>query len=91
MYVQPSQHVLSAWIDIDLVVLGNRARMAAGDIEGAMRKVLQMGECGSWPPPNGVWREDGRFIIYDGRHEYMARLALGFDKIFVCWLAEKDV
>lgn len=30
--------------------------------------------------------EDGRFVVCDGRHDYLAALMIGRDKLFVCWL-----
>jgi hypothetical protein len=54
-------------------------------IERAGRKALQLSPCASWPPVYGHWEND-RFVICDGRHEYLARLALGQEKIFVAWL-----
>lgn len=85
IWVQPHEVIRSAWIDIDLVVLGCRDPMAGGDIERAMNKLLQQGQCQSWPPPRGWWREDGRFVLMDGRHEYLASLARGRETLFVAW------
>jgi hypothetical protein len=30
--------------------------------------------------------EDGRFVVCDGRHDYLAALMIGRDKLFVYWL-----
>lgn len=90
MWVQPHQKVLSGWIDIDCCVLGSRQVRAIGDIERKYRHLLQMGECQSWPPISGHWREDGRFAVDDGGHEYIAALALGRRRLYVAWLVTEE-
>lgn len=85
--VRPDQTVMTRWIDIDLCILGNRTRMDFAAIERAGRRLLLQGDCGSWPPVNGQWREDGRFVVHDGRHQYLAELALGRTAVFVAWLS----
>lgn len=89
MLVEPGRVVTTAWISIDRCQLGCRERMDAAAIERAYRKLLQMGECQSWPPIIGFWVGD-RFSVTDGRHEYLALLALGRLKIFVGWLSENQ-
>lgn len=87
MLVEPGQIVKTAWIDIDLVVLGCRDRMAVGDVGDKWREILQRGGGrAAWSPPRGHWREDGRFVVCDGRHETVAALMMGQDKIFVAWV-----
>ena len=49
------------------------------------RRLLSLGECAPWPPIVGHW-EEGRFVVCDGRHDYLAALMIGRDKLFVCWL-----
>lgn len=83
--VQPGQHVRTAWIDINQAVLGSRVRMGTGDVDAALRKLLCLGDRGSWPPPVGHWSGD-RFVVCDGRHEYLASLMLGRERLFVAWL-----
>lgn len=86
MMVQPDQIVKTGWIDIDVCRLGCRDRMDAAAIERAYRKYLQAGDCQVWPPVVGHW--DGeRFTVCDGRHEYLALLALGRTQIFVAWIS----
>lgn len=85
MCVQPSQTVCARWIDIDKCKLGSRAQMAPEAVEKKFRKLLQQGECASWPPIVGHWDGD-RFQVDDGRHEYLASLMLGRAQVFVCWL-----
>jgi hypothetical protein len=86
MNVRPDQVVTTDWIDIDDCKIGNRTRMDAAAIERAYRKYLQAGGCQIWPPIVGHW-EGERFTVCDGRHEYLALLALGRTKIFVAWLS----
>ncbi len=86
MRIAPGERVRSDWIDIDLVVLGCRDRMAVGDVGDKWREILQRGDDAAWPPPRGHWREDGRFVLTDGRHEYIAALMHGREKLFAAWV-----
>jgi hypothetical protein len=86
MCVQPHQLVRTAWVDIDLCRLGFRMPMSPEAVEKKFRRLLNIGECAPWPPVVGHW-EGERFVIDDGRHDYLAALMLGRDKLFVCWLA----
>jgi hypothetical protein len=66
--------------------------MSIGDVKVAYERLLQLGDSAAWPPPNGEWEgEEGnsRFVIFDGRHEYIASQMLGRELILVAWLAEK--
>ena len=85
MCVQPHQLVRTAWVDIDLCRLGFRMPMSPEAVEKKYRRLLNIGDCAPWPPIVGHW-EDGRFIVWDGRHDYLAALMMGRDKLFVCWL-----
>jgi hypothetical protein len=84
--VEPGQRVVTDWVDIDLCVLGCRERMDFVAVERAGRRLLRLGGSMTWPPPVGQWRDDGRFVVLDGRHELLAALALGREKVFVCWV-----
>lgn len=55
-------------------------------VEAKFRRFLNLGDNSAWPPVVGHWSED-RFIVMDGRHEYLAALMIGRTRIFVCWLA----
>ncbi|MFH5926432.1 hypothetical protein [Roseomonas sp. SXEYE001] len=85
--VRPGQIVRTAWVDIDLCRLGNRARMSPEAVEKKYRRLLNLGDCAPWPPVVGHWDAE-RFVVCDGRHDYLASLMIGRDKIFVCWLEE---
>ena len=85
MCVQPNQVVRTAWVDIDLCRLSFRAPMSPESVERKYRRLLNLGDCAPWPPIVGHW-EDGRFVVCDGRHDYVAALMIGRDKLFVCWL-----
>ena len=84
MCVQPSQVVQTAGADIDLCKLGYRVPMSSEAVEKKFRRLLNL-KCAPWPPIVGHW-EGGRFLVDDGRHDYLAALMLGRDKVFVCWL-----
>jgi hypothetical protein len=85
MCVQPHQVVRTAWVDIDLCRLSFRLPMSPEAVEKKYRRLLNLGQCAPWPPIVGHW-EDGRFVVCDGRHDYLAALMIGRDKLFVCWL-----
>ena len=85
MCVQPHQVVRTAWVDIDLCKLGFRLPMSPEAVEKKFRRLLNIGDCAPWPPIVGHW-EDGRFLVDDGRHDYLAALMIGREKLFVCWL-----
>lgn len=85
VFIQPDQFIRTDWIDINLCQLGCRERMDAAAVERSTRRYLQADQGQIWPIIVGHW--DGkRFAIDDGRHEYLALLILGKDKIFVAWL-----
>jgi len=52
------------------------------------RRFLNLGPDSAWPPAVGEWRGD-RFVIIDGRHEYLAALMIGRAELFVCWVEER--
>src|ERR1700744_1104047 len=85
MCIQPYQVVRTGWVDIDLCKLGFRRPMSPEAVEKKYRRLLNIGDCAPWPPVVGHW-EDGRFLVDDGRHDYLAALMMGRDKLFVCWL-----
>jgi hypothetical protein len=85
MCVQPYQTVQTAWVDIDLCKLGCRVPMSPEAVEKRFRRLLNLGDCAPWPPIVGHW-EGERFVVDDGRHDYLAALMLGREKVFVCWL-----
>jgi hypothetical protein len=90
MCVQPHQVVRTAWVDTDLCKLGFRLPMSPEAVEKKFRKLLNIGDCSPWPPIVGHW-EGERFIVDDGRHDYLAALMMGRDKLFVCWLDASSV
>jgi hypothetical protein len=89
MVIQPDEIVVTAWVPVDQCVIGCRDRMDFAAIERAGRRLLQIGRAQTWPPIVGTWEGIGsvtqRFIVLDGRHEFLAALALGREKVFVAW------
>jgi hypothetical protein len=88
MCVQPDQIVRTAWIDIDRCKLGCRVPMSPEAVEKKFRRLLNLGDAAPWPPIVGHWQEE-RFLVDDGRHDYLAALMLGRERLFVCWLGQK--
>ncbi len=87
MCVQPYQVVQTAWVDVDLCKLGCRVPMSPEAVEKKFRRLLNLGECAPWPPIVGHW-EGERFVVDDGRHDFLAALMLGRERVFVCWLQD---
>jgi hypothetical protein len=56
------------------------------EVERAYRRQLEHGESQAFPPPTGWYREDGRFVLTDGRNRYVAALMLGVQHLLVSWL-----
>lgn len=86
MRVPPGHVVMTAWVPAHQVRLACADRMAIGDIERVYRDVLVNGDHASWPCPCGYWEGDA-FVLQDGRHEYLARLAAGWRTLLVAWVA----
>lgn len=86
--VRPDQTVAVDWIDIDRCVLGCRASMSPEAVEKKWRALLQQGDCAAWPPIVGHWEGD-RFVVCDGRHEFVASLMHGRREVLACWLVDR--
>ena len=89
MCVQPHQSVEVRWVHVDRCVLGCRDRMSPEAVGEKYRKLLQQADAACWPPIVGHWL-DGRFVVCDGRHEFLASLMLGREFILVAWLVGKE-
>ena len=85
MCIQPDQLVRSGWIDINCCKVGSHVQMSPEAVEKKWRRLLQQGEAACWPPIVGHW-EGERFVVCDGRHEFIASLMIGRTKIYVAWL-----
>lgn len=83
--VPPGHTIATAYVPVDAVRLACRDRMALGDVDLAYQRRLQMGDHQPFPCPTGRWEGD-RFVIHDGRHEYIATLMLGISHILVAWI-----
>ena len=86
--VPPGHLVQTAYIDVWGVRLACRDRMSVGDVAFAFNKRLRHGA--TFPPPYGFWEKDSagapRFVIVDGRHEYLAAVMIGCEFVLVAWL-----
>ena len=85
--VGPGQSVRTAWVDIDQCRLGFRAPMSPEAVEKKYRRLLCLGDYAAWPPVIGHWQFD-RFVVDDGRHDYLASIMIGRARLFVCWLED---
>lgn len=85
--VPAGQVVVTGYVAVEDVKLACRAPMAVGDVERARARLLHCGRGQPFPCPVGYW-DGGRFVIKDGRHEFVAGLMLGRSHILVAWLAE---
>lgn len=89
MHVTPKQRVETAWVDIWSCQLSNRDRMAVGDVAAKFQRRLALGDAQPWPAITGYWSvADQRFVILDGRHEWVAAVMLGHEKVLVSWIGE---
>jgi hypothetical protein len=84
MSVAPGKKVATGYVHVENISLACRERMSIGDVNSAYQKRLQLGDHQPWPCPRGYW-SDMRFVIEDGRHEYVAALMLGQTHILVAW------
>jgi hypothetical protein len=82
--IPPGHRVSTGYVDVFQCRLACRERMAVGDVDRSYQRLLQQAPSQSWPPPVGRWEAD-RFVIEDGRHEYIAAVMLGFSHLFVAW------
>jgi hypothetical protein len=80
---------VTGYVELCRVVMACRDRMAVGDLDRAYQKVIQLGDCAIFPPPNGTWLGE-TFILADGRHEYVARLMLGHKAMLVAWREKRN-
>ena len=84
LIVEPGRRVVSGYVEVHKVRMACRDRMSVGDVEQAYRRQLQLGDSQVWPCPVGRW-EGEQFVLYDGRHAYVAALMLGFTWLLVAW------
>lgn len=88
LVISRHQHVRTGWVPIHRVQLACAAAMSIGDVDQALRKIVNNGD-GSWPPPVGYWLDDQQtFCLTDGRHEWVARIMRGQRELFVAWVEE---
>ena len=86
MVVPPGCKVITDYVPIEDVVLACRDRMDIAAVEKAMQRRMAIAPSQPWPCPVGAVREDGRYVLHDGRHDYLAALALGCSHILVAWV-----
>ena len=83
--VPPGYVVRTGYVPIGEVETACRARMAVGDVKASYERQLQLGAAQPFPPPRGYWR-GSRFVIEDGRHQFVACLMLGVEFLLVAWI-----
>lgn len=88
LLVGPGQVVRTGYADVRHCEMACRDRMAVGDVDRAYQKLLQCGSNSPWPCPRGHWAGE-RFVIVDGRHEYVAALMLGRTHVLVAWIEDQ--
>lgn len=85
LVVPPGATVHTAYVAIEQITLACKDRMAVGDIDAAMKRLMACAPGQPWPPPVGRW-EGERFCIFDGRHCFVGALCLGLSHILVAWV-----
>lgn len=90
--VPPGKVIVTGYVNVFDIELACRERMAVGDVDRAFQKQLQLGQDSMHPCPNGFWESNGargrKFVIEDGRHEWIAQVMLGRTYILVAWLED---
>ena len=87
--VPPGHFVRTGYVAVEDVRLACRDRMTPGDVKLAYDRLLQLGDHQPWPAPRGHW-DGSRFVIIDGRHQFVASLMLGKTHVFVAWVDDGD-
>jgi hypothetical protein len=82
--------VKTGYVAVEDIRLACRERMAVGDVDRVYQRRLQIAPDQPWPPPRGHWLDGDKFMIEDGRHEYVAALMLGCTHILVAWVAFQE-
>ncbi len=85
MVVPPGATVRTGYVPVEDVVLACKERMDIAAVEKAMQRRMAIAPAQPWPCPVGEWA-DNRFRLHDGRHDYLAALALGCTHILVAWV-----
>jgi len=91
--IPPGHVVETGYVPIhDIVSIATSThQLYPAEVERAYRRQLELGDHQTWPPPTGYWREDGRFVLTDGRNRFTAALMLGLEHLFVAWLRTPDL
>jgi hypothetical protein len=86
--IPPGHVVATGYVAIEDVVCHVQAsqQLNPAAVERSYREQLAADGAQAWPPPTGYWRDDGRFVLTDGRHRYVAALMLGTTHLLVAWL-----
>lgn len=89
--VPPGWFVITDYVSVFDCVIGCRDRMAVGDVKEAYERLLQIAPAQPWPCPRGYWNDDdGKFVIVDGRHQWIAAVMLGHEYILVAWKVKEE-
>lgn len=88
MVVPAGAKVITGYVAIEDVVLACRDRMDVAAVGKAMQRRMAIAPAQPWPCPVGSMRSDGRYVLHDGRHDYVAALCLGCSHILVAWADE---
>lgn len=86
-------HVVeTAYVPTEEIVIHARGhQLSPAAVERAYCRQLELGDDQVWPPLTGYWRGDGRFVLTDGRHRFVAALMLGMEHLLVAWLVAPAV
>ena len=89
--VPAGQTMQTGYVPIEDVIVrvGGAHLLYPAEVERAYRRLLEVGEGSQeWPCPWGEFREDGRFVLKDGRNRYVAALMLGYRELLVAWIED---
>jgi len=85
----PAGHVVrTAYVPTHNVLMYARPghQLSPAAVERAYCRQLELGDDQTWPPPTGYWRDNGAFVLTDGRTRFLAAMMLGMEYVFVAWL-----
>lgn len=85
----PAGHIVrTGYVPIHDVIVhaGQGHQLSPAAVERAFCRQLELDEDQAWPPATGYWRDDGRFVLTDGRTRVVAALMLGMQYVLIAWL-----
>src|SRR5215217_4623466 len=71
-HIVKTGYVLAA----NVVMFAQQHQLSPAAVERAYCRHLELGDDQAWPPPTGYWRDNGGFVLTDGRTRFLAAMML---------------